>query len=192
MSTAFFPFLYRRRIPSGLLFVIHSINVCCLWDLLFAVILCLFFCCIRMYSILVWRFVLMFAIGFFRYILSHTLLAHMLCVCVQVVVRFAPPKHVPLLLLLPFCVCVWLICVFKVAQTLTIVPRVALNWYTVFVCWFYVSFSHKTFYGKQVWYLRITKYKLKLPSSTENILFLYFWFYFRWLQVCLCLCVGFF
>lgn len=32
--------LYRRRIPSGLLFVIHSINVCCLWDLL----LLFFFC----------------------------------------------------------------------------------------------------------------------------------------------------
>lgn len=31
------------RIPSGLLFVIHSINVCCLWDLLFAVILCFSF-----------------------------------------------------------------------------------------------------------------------------------------------------
>lgn len=50
-------------------------------------------------------------------------------------------------------------------------------------------FSHKTFYGKQVWYLRITKYKQKLPSSTENILFLYFWFYFRWFASVCCVCV---
>lgn len=134
-----------------------------------------------------------------QYILSHTLLAaHMFCVCVQVVVRFAPPKHVPLLLLLLLrcvCVCEWLFCVFKFAQTLTIVPRVALNWYTVFfVCWFFfVSFSHKTFYGKQVWYLRITKDKQKLPSSTENIFcFCIFGFTSVGLQVCLCLCCGFF
>lgn len=50
MSTASFSLSVQApRIPSGLLFVIHSINVCCLWDLLFAVILCFFasFVCIR-------------------------------------------------------------------------------------------------------------------------------------------------
>lgn len=132
MSTVFFLFLslYRRRIPSGLLFVIHSINVCCLWDLLFAVILCFYVCLIRMFwYVLFWCLPLFLANTYF---LTHRCArAHMFCVCVQVVVRFAPPKHVPLLLLLPL-LCVWLFCVFKFDQTLTIVPRVALNWYTVF------------------------------------------------------------
>lgn len=55
--------LYRRRIPSGLLFVIHSINVCCLWDfflLLFAVILCSFFVCIRRFGTIVLMFAFLF------------------------------------------------------------------------------------------------------------------------------------
>uniref|UniRef100_A0A8D8CZV4 (northern house mosquito) hypothetical protein n=1 Tax=Culex pipiens TaxID=7175 RepID=A0A8D8CZV4_CULPI len=55
--------LYRRRIPSGLLFVIHSINVCCLWDfflLLFVVILCSFFVCIRRFGTIVLIFAYLF------------------------------------------------------------------------------------------------------------------------------------
>lgn len=100
--------LYRRRIPSGLLFVIHSINVCCLWDLLllffFFVILYLF----RMYSIWYCCFDLCHAITrhthtlCFSYVcvcvivslLVGGLLSHMLCDCVQVVVSFASSQHV--------------------------------------------------------------------------------------------------
>lgn len=118
------------RIPSGLLFVIHSINVCCLWDLLFAVILSFSFCLIRMYSFLV---LLMFA--FFSSPI-HTVTHCWPRTCFayaskwwwdslhQNMCRCSSSSTV----------CVWLFCVFKFAQTLTIVPRVALNWYTVFFC----------------------------------------------------------
>lgn len=65
MSTASFSLSVQApRIPSGLLFVIHSINVCCLWDLLFAVILCFL-----PHS---YVFVLIFAIVPCQYILPHT------------------------------------------------------------------------------------------------------------------------
>lgn len=139
MSTVFSS-LYRRRIPSGLLFVIHSINVCCLWDLLFAVILYSFFLVLLdSYVFVLVRLVLLFAISFQYVLLSHIVgsivHAHMFCVCVQVVVRFAPPKHVPHCLSLYVCLCDCFVCV-KFAQTLTIVPRVALNWYTVVFCLF--------------------------------------------------------
>lgn len=58
-----------------------------------------------------------------------------------------------------------------------------------------VSFSHKTFYGKQVWQLHITKYKQKTPKQYRKYFFfasVFFGFTSVGLQVCLCLlCVGF-
>lgn len=100
--------LYRRRIPSGLLFVIHSINVCCLWDLL---LLLLFFCNFVSFS---YVFNLVLCCDLCHAISTHThthtlccscacvivtllvggLLLHMFCDCVQVVVSFASSQHV--------------------------------------------------------------------------------------------------
>lgn len=98
--------LYRRRIPSGLLFVIHSINVCCLWDLL----LLFFFCNFVSFSyvfnlvLLFWSLpchfdththtVLFVCVCVIVYLLVGGLLLHMLCDCVQVVVSFASSQHV--------------------------------------------------------------------------------------------------
>lgn len=97
--------LYRRRIPSGLLFVIHSINVCCLWDLL----LLFFFCNFVSFS---YVFNLVLCCDLCHAISTHThtlccscacvivtllvggLLLHMFCDCVQVVVSFASSQHV--------------------------------------------------------------------------------------------------
>lgn len=150
---------------------------------------------------------LMFAIVRCQYIPSHThtLLAlycsrarvHMFCVCVQVVVRFAPPKHAPLLLSC-FCVCVLCDCfvfLFKFAQTLTIVPRVALNWYTVFlfVCWFYVSFSLTKLSMENKCGIYVLQNINKSSQVVPKIFcFCIFGFTSVGLQVCLCLCVGFF
>lgn len=85
-----------------------------------------------MYSCIVFDVCHFLSIHTASHIIGSIVHAHMLCVCVQVVVRFAPPKHVPYFLFLAVCVSVIVlfVCVFKFAQTLTIVPRVALNWYT--------------------------------------------------------------
>lgn len=98
--------LYRRRIPSGLLFVIHSINVCCLWDFFF--LLCgNFVFLFRMYSS-IWYYCFDLCIP-----LLHAVAAalFMFCVCVQVVVSFASPKHECLLLPLRVSACCRCICV---------------------------------------------------------------------------------
>lgn len=138
--------LYRRRIPSGLLFVIHSINVCCLWDLLllfFFVILYLF----RMYSIWYCCFDLCHAISTHTH--THTVLFVCVCVCDRVSARWwLAFTHVMRLRpsggefrFVPTCVCVnlpkpLLLCHASCVES---------------VYWFMSLFSHKTFYGKQVW-----------------------------------------
>lgn len=140
MSTVFSS-LYRRRIPSGLLFVIHSINVCCLWDLLFAVILYSFFFSFAWFVCI--RF------GTFGFVVCHflpirTALTHRWLYCARThVLRMRPSggeirsSKTCAALSFSLCVSVWLFCVcVKFAQTLTIVPRVALNWYTVVFCLF--------------------------------------------------------
>lgn len=114
--------------------------------------------------------------------------AHMLCVCVQVVVRFAPPKHVPYHFSPAVCVSVIVlcVCVFKFAQTLTIVPRVALNWYTVVVL---MSLSLTKLSMENKCGIYVLQNINKNSQVVPKIFFLYFWFYFRWLQVCVCVCV---
>lgn len=161
-----------------------------------------FFCLVRMYSFRYFWCLPLFAAN--TYCLTHTLLAlycsrarvHMFCVCVQVVVRFAPPKHAPLLLSC-FCVCVLCDCfvfLFKFAQTLTIVPRVVLNWYTVFlfVCWFYVSFSLTKLSMENKCGIYVLQNINKSSQVVPKIFcFCIFGFTSVGLQVCLCLCVGF-
>lgn len=99
--------------------------------------------------------------------------------------------------LLLLCVCFLCDCfvfLFKFAQTLTIVPRVALNWYTVFllVCWFYVSFSLTKLSMENKCGIYVLQNINKSSQVVPKIFcFCIFGFTSVGLQVCLCLCVGF-
>lgn len=142
--------LYRRRIPSGLLFVIHSINVCCLWDLLllffFFVILYLF----RMYSI--WYCVVIFAMPF-RHTHTHCVVRvrvwSWLCSLVACSYTcFAIASKWWWVSLRPnMCLC-------EFAQTLAIVPRV-MRWIGILVN---VSFLSQNFLWKTS--VVVTYYKI--------------------------------
>lgn len=153
--------------------------VCCNFVSFFAL-----FVCIR-------ELFLMFAISC-QYILSHTLLA---LLCTHTCFAFASKwwwdslhQNMCRTTFLPLYVWVWLfyMCVFKFAQTLTIVPRVALNWYTVVVL---MSLSLTKLSMENKCGIYVLQNINKNSQVVPKIFFLYFWFYFRWLQVCVCVCV---
>lgn len=143
--------LYRRRIPSGLLFVIHSINVCCLWDLL----LLFFFCNFVSFSY-VFNLVLLFW-SLPCHFDTHTHTVLFVCVCVWSCICS---------LVACFYTCYaiaskwwWVslrpnMCLCEFAQTLAIVPRV-MRWIGILV---YVSFLSQNFLWKTS--VVVTYYKI--------------------------------